>query len=416
MRTRSTQTGALTSFPRFRRTRPCGGTWSPYSTYRSNLEGSTVVKTIRDVEIANFNALRRSRPKLLLPFNPCEIETIRTEISSGPGENRVATYAGSCSSPTSETYGSGWTPVFELDPTASGRFSSNADSVIQNAVADARDAIWDVSTELAEFPETVRWFISIVERIGSLRKNVLRRAAEILRQRPARRVRRSDGSVHRIAMTQSAALASAWLEYRYAVMPVIYSMEDFNEAMVTRVRGIVKGRAFDNVNLMDNLEYTVRGTEPNGVYTRSVSETVNGTLRIKGYAVCTFNAGEGRFGFDPIKTAWELIPLSFVVDWVFNVGNFLSSVSPFAQGRLCNTGFSFHWEFVHSRTETITYLNEKGPSGGKTVGGWSATILKECSIYQRYPQAPDIFPNLSFKMGWERYTDLAALVRVILFR
>jgi len=36
-----------------------------------------------------------------------------------------------------------------------------------------------------------------------------------------------------------------------------------------------------------------------------------------------------RFGFDdPIGTFWELVPFSFVIDWLINVGEFLNSLTP----------------------------------------------------------------------------------------
>jgi len=41
---------------------------------------------------------------------------------------------------------------------------------------------------------------------------------------------------------------------------------------------------------------------------------------------------------DPLLTAWEVIPYSFVIDWFFNIGSNIQAYSPFASGDLLWSG------------------------------------------------------------------------------
>lgn len=393
MRIRTQTLGSFSTVTRQDRYRACNASWSPWRNTRAVNSGSVTYRRIEDVEVPNFKKLRESCPPLLLPFNPLLVE--KKTVTYKPGVNNIQARSESCSSSTYEAVGPEFFGTFILPDPLSKDLSSDIDAVMLSACASARESIHDTLTELAEFRGTIDTFVSLVKRFGKLKRKVVHRAWAL--------TKRTKG------LNIVDAMTTAWLEYRYAWMPIVYSLKDIQEALSTLERGSVKGRARSVVDLSDSRTVT----DPNGDGGRASYTTttvISGQVTIRGYAVGTFSAGGGRFGFDPLLTAWELITLSFVVDWFIDIGSWLQTYSPFAEGGLSNTGYSLKYEFERSYSGNISYYG-KLIGGEYTIGGGTTgTYTEKIERYVRVPASPPFFPAFKPDLNWKRGLDLISLI------
>lgn len=393
MRIRTQTLGSFDTVVRQDRYRACNASWSPWRNIRAIESGSVTYRRIEDVEVPNFKKLRKSCPPLLMPFNPLLIEK-KTVIKS-PGENNIQARSESCSSSTYEARGPEFFGTFILPDPLSKDLGSDINAVMLSACASAREAIHDTLTELAELRGTVDTFVSLVKRFGKLKRKVVHRAWEL--------TKRTKG------LNIADAMTTAWLEFRYAWMPIVYSLEDIQEALSTLERGSVKGRARSVVDLSDSKTVT----DPNGDGGRAsytTTTTITGHVTIRGYAIGTFSTGGGRFGFDPLLTAWELVTLSFVVDWFIDIGSWLQTYSPFAEGGLTNTGYSLKYEFERSYSGNISYYGKLVNGEFTTGGGTTGTYTEKIERYVRVPANPPFFPAFKPDLNWKRGLDLMSLI------
>jgi len=393
MRIRTQTLGSFDNVIRYDRYRDCGASWSPWRQTHVFEKGSVIYRRIEDVEVPNFKKLRKSCPPLLLPFNSLLIET--KTITKVPGENNILSRHRSCSSSTYEARGPALFGTFLLPDPLERDLTSDIDAVMLGACASARESIHDTLTELAELRGTIDTFVSLVKRFGKLKRKVVHRAWEL--------TKRSKG------LNITDAMTTAWLEFRYAWMPMVYSLEDIQEALSTIERGSVKGRARSVVDLSDSKTVT----DPNGDGGRASytsTTTITGHVTIRGYAVGTFSTGGGRFGFDPLLTAWELVTLSFVVDWFIDIGSWLQTYSPFAEGGLVNTGYSLKYEFERSYSGNISYYGNLVGDEYTTGGGTTGTYTEKIERYVRVPANPPFFPSFKPDLNWKRGLDLISLI------
>jgi len=111
------------------------------------------------------------------------------------------------------------------------------------------------------------------------------------------------------------------MEYRYAIMPIVYSIKDINDMLGKRSEVYQTFRSKEIVeHLIDVPTLSETGLYYSGNWTAEIRSTVK----------TAYNRGAlqrvlALTSFNPFKTAWELIPLSFVVDWFLNVGDVVTS-------------------------------------------------------------------------------------------
>lgn len=137
------------------------------------------------------------------------------------------------------------------------------------------------------------------------------------------------------------------MEYRYALMPLMYSAQDVYKIVKTR----------------DNLYKTVKRTidadfRPPDIPDGSCFYTVvhgRKTARVtaKGRWTSSRLKVLGQIGMNPITTAWEVIPLSFVADWFVNFGDYLTATTSSWSSMASQLAGCVA---VRTATETTTYL------------------------------------------------------------
>lgn len=179
--------------------------------------------------------------------------------------------------------------------------------------AKIKDQNVNLAQSFAEYRQTCSMFLdasqSLLSAFRSLRNG--RAFADFIRilQRPRSRNER--------------AIADQWLAYQYGMRPLmqdIYGTTDLlikklREGQFMHVSAQVRAQRFGQIAQSDkNLNYAYR-----------LETTRKGKARYKIQSSSVKTIAECGIS-NPLLLTWELIPYSFVVDWLFPVGGFLSSI------------------------------------------------------------------------------------------
>lgn len=194
-----------------------------------------------------------------------------------------------------------WSNAYSSLDVLNGDSDSEFASNIERAKTDVWSSLirqYDLGTELAELHQTIQFGLSILK--------AARNPIETLR---------------RLSVNKPDAFMNAWMSYRYALMPLIYSARDIAELISSK----------------DDLYKTVRRAVDKSIPNPNIPDsscfytTTNGSITARVMAKGRWDTSKlklmGQVGLNPISTAWEVIPLSFVIDWFINFGDYLTAVS-----------------------------------------------------------------------------------------
>jgi hypothetical protein len=117
---------------------------------------------------------------------------------------------------------------------------------------------------------------------------------------------------------------------------------------------------------------------------------------------------------DPLVTAWEIVPFSFIADWFFTIGDAVKAHSPFASTNLL-------WSYVtteDSLSTTVTAGFDKSDTlYGALAAEWvtgdgipNSSATYESLIYNRQPQTPTVALNFDLNFDYKKALDLTALI------
>lgn len=262
----------------------------------------------------------------------------------------------------------GYEPLFEdlLKDVSATIWDEPFDAgLITAGTAELNSAYWDVATELGELPETIGMIYNALRAI--LNKYLeARRKIKTLKANSI-----SSGGI----LTD---VASVWMGYRYGIQPIVYSINDALDYLERQ--GVFR-------TVRQGLNQTFSIVTPHGPVTFSGRDRYWGKAKIDP----TQNLADLKFNL--LSTAWELVPLSFVVDWVLNVGDFLSAL----------TGPSGATEVKHSYSRRCTGIIPV------TLRGESLPV--EISFYRYIPINPLAYISLTADptMTWKRVLDALSL-------
>lgn len=152
-------------------------------------------------------------------------------------------------------------------------------------------------------------------------KELVRSSAD-LKERVVGLVKTVNGELRKGLNRRQRALEYAttrWLELRYGVIPLIGSVESALDALGKRIveSPIQIVETFRN-------EYSLADSYTrSGEFSHPVKVNVTGTERMRlSYLFLPPGAGVWNYtSFNPAVVAWELIPLSFVADWILKIGD-----------------------------------------------------------------------------------------------
>jgi len=243
---------------------------------------------------------------------------------------------------------------------------------VQKAAAAIYSSGWDAATFIAEIGQLRRMLSGVGKKIDDLARG------------------RSPGELHNL-----------WLEGRYGWRTLMYDIRDLHEVLSqsnerrTRYREAKGyssgGNSTDYTDATSN-DITVR-------YSTSVSWTMN----LRGTVVADIDVPD--FQFNPVTTAWEVTRLSFVVDWLINVGQALEAASFLLAAKAYQACGGIKVDF--DLTGDASKLSHGSNTSATVSGNWTATAR----YIERVPMTVDALPRIKLRLDEFKVIDLLALVR-----
>lgn len=222
--------------------------------------------------------------------------------------------------------------------------------------------------------------------------------------------------------TVSELISDSWLSYRYGISPLLKDVKSAAEAVARTVlnnepvRKTARGSASEYGQITSNghFDHALGRWD----YQKSTEVEVSvraGVLYEMIRSPNTFGVGTERI---PVG-AWEAIPLSFLVDWVFNVGSFIEAITPVAGVKRLGS-----WTTIHTTMSTTREI--WFAQGGASDFGLPRLIDSDGRSTETYKSVikqrdPGIQIGLAHKItplkgdiGKKRVLDLLALSNQIL--
>lgn len=240
---------------------------------------------------------------------------------------------------------------------------------LQKAAASIYSRGWDALTFFAELHKTVRMFKDVVQKLRS-------------------------------AASSREAL-NAWLEGRYGWRILMYDIIDINKALrnVDGGRTRFKKRNGESEKLTSISYETVTFSSVEMVF--KYVDTVN--ISYRGSVIADIKAPDVQLNL-PI-TLWEIVPYSFVLDWVVNVGRWLEALSFLA----LTSNYAAAWgiKFDHTRTTTVQSITAQS---GYSEAELDFAATSQCSYVVRTPSVIPTTPLVSVNIDAFKVMDLVALL------
>lgn len=249
------------------------------------------------------------------------------------------------------------------------------DYFLQQAAARIYSSGFDALTASAEAKRTVQQF-----------KGVTRRIVELARQFSHKRA------------------AKLWLEGRYGWRTLAFDIRDLHSALTEfdEKREIWSERA----GLSTAQQSTeVIGTASNNKLKFELERTVSHQWSLRGSVTGLIKPS--KFILDPYKTAWELVPYSFVLDWVYNVGIALDAMSFLRSASAWSASKGFECK------STVTYTcrdtgSHSGYTGSANCSYTYTGVRQVRAPVNTIPKLPQVTNR---PLTWDLLRDLEALAR-----
>lgn len=222
------------------------------------------------------------------------------------------------------------------------------------------------------------------------------------------------------------AIGDWWLQYRYGIMPIVYSIQDIAKTLNER------NAIYRTVRASESLSANIGPPEDTGTCFYETLE-YEGTVRAVGKERITgadLTRLHHRVSTNPFNTAWELVPFSFVVDWFANVSDWITAQSSI----LSNIGTDRHYCYSVkvSKVKRVYFRDSHDDRRTLTSGPWVVSygtvfpqssrqggidaradyevITRSESSYQRLVFQPtQVVLSLDPFVNWKRWADSIAL-------
>jgi hypothetical protein len=200
-------------------------------------------------------------------------------------------------------------------------------------------------------------------------------------------------------------IAKYWLEGRYGWRTLAYDLNDLHHAVTEfdyrrRIYSERSGSSYE-----ESETDTQVGSKVDG-FNLALYRTSNVTYSLRGSVAALFTPA--RFSFNPVVTAWELVPFSFVVDWVYDVGTAIEAASFMMTMSKYTASIGYKVDYDITFTEVASSNAQYSDVTGDVSYRYIGTVVN---------RTPTSITNLAPRLTYQRLSnaklaDLAALALV----
>jgi len=196
-----------------------------------------------------------------------------------------------------------------------------------------------------------------------------------------------------------------WLEWRYGWRTALFDIQSLSDALVNVYAN--RKRISQRSGLTQNFTtHTYLGETAAEIdtYIHHISTEVEVSYR--GSVTADFSAP--RFAINPVTTAWELLPYSFIIDWFISVGSWLNSLSFLALSEQSYTSGGYQIQMKqHLERRVLTWQ----PIGTTQFSG-TRELYTDCETVTkvRIPMSASFRPTLRLKLDGLKVIDLLSII------
>lgn len=280
-------------------------------------------------------------------------------------------------------------PTYTRSEMSTGLVQAELDSLRNELLAEAStsyDALTDIA-QIRDIPRTLAQIAGDLAKIlGSLKsrfgRDVLRRAKSIsphdLLKHPDRLLKTFGGE---------------WMNYRYGIMPLVYSYRDIMKLMK-------RGQEVRTYRQRTITPTNTGQSMPSASSIWKVKDCT-GSIQLRGEVFQWFSSAEiarlSSVGMNPIVTAWELIPYSFVLDWFIDVGSYIAAAT-------CSNWAQTKYACLSKREKYTTTTKVNLPVANQTL-----TVVNKLPT-NWWGAAPPATPNVVIKNDAGEYLIFTEIV------
>lgn len=197
------------------------------------------------------------------------------------------------------------------------------------------------------------------------------------------------------------ALSSDWLSGRYGWRVLYYDILSLNKAI--KNLNNTRKRFSEKVGNTTTTRVTTVPAAPIHSTSCSIAHEVQDIIKVGVHGSVTADIEIADFQFNPLRTAWELIPLSFVIDWFLSIGQSLAAASFMLTASEYTASAGYRVSMTRNYHTNVTV----NPGYGANV---SYSGYCNASLEVRTPTSVSLTPHFQVKLDVMKVIDLLALV------
>lgn len=266
--------------------------------------------------------------------------------------------------------------------------------------------------------------------LGELKKTVgfitgnMRSIAQLLKQAKRRFKNGVPKSAQHLSFRDLVSLypkkwSEIWLGYRYGIRPLVYDINNHLEALESLGQPLrVKFSSSDSLRLEDEFEvgnYSINyAAEKYHRAKITMNYSNQHTIDVSSGILAEWDVSNltpvKAFGLDAVaSSAWELVPFSFVIDWLFNIGTLIQAWEP-------RTEFNARAKYDVVRRSSLSRVSYV--PGSLVVYNDNMSVKQVSANYQFYEKYTERFvdkplpllPNVANNLNIPKLADLLALL------
>lgn len=222
----------------------------------------------------------------------------------------------------------------------------------------------------------------------------------------------------RVGRFEASDVSSAWLAYRYGIMPLIYEIQDYLEAYNNVAekpqRSTARGKAVSSWSTHTEKAYKwLYGLREDVTTDTDFKVTVRaGVLFTPKVTTGTVGGLTDKYGLALHRVpnaAWEAVTLSFVADWFLNVGDYLNAMTATCRADILTAWYTLRLDVGYRASVRV------GAADAHEQVGSDPLFARQVTHTVRNPASmADVGLVRRVKMNAKRYADAAALIHQML--